>query len=83
MGEIPLCLCVLPARGQAIKQRIQSSHIPPCHRHMVIATTLSVHCSALLYCRANQICAEGCLELPYQVATECILDCLSPRWMDA
>ena len=25
----------------AIKQRIQSSHIPLCHRHMVIATTLS------------------------------------------
>ena len=35
----------------AIKQRIQSSHIPPCHRHMVIATNFSslfdlLHCSA-------------------------------------
>ena len=36
--------------GVARKQRIQSSHIPPCHRHMVIATNLSLlfdllHCS--------------------------------------
>ena len=27
-----------------MKQWIQSSHIPPCHRHIVIAATLSVHC---------------------------------------
>ena len=26
----------------AMKQRIRNSHIPPCHRHMVIATNLSV-----------------------------------------
>ena len=25
----------------AIKQRVQSSHMPPCHRHMVIATNFS------------------------------------------
>ena len=34
----------LPPHTGAMKQRIQSSHIPLCHRHMVIATTLSVHC---------------------------------------
>ena len=35
----------------AIKQRIPSSPIPPCHRHMVMvmATALSVHCFALLF----------------------------------
>ena len=37
-----------------MKQRIQISHIPPCHRHMVIATTPSVHCFALVYRRVNQ-----------------------------
>ena len=36
-----VCQLVLPGGGGgAIKQRIQSSHIPPCHRHIVIATTL-------------------------------------------
>ena len=45
-----------------MKQRIQSSHIPPCHRHMVIATILSVHCFALLHHNANQTSAECCLE---------------------
>ena len=34
---------------KAIKQRIQSSRIPLRHRHMVIATTLSVHRFALLW----------------------------------
>ena len=32
-----------------MKQEIQSSHMLPCHRHMVIATTFSVHFFALLH----------------------------------
>ena len=35
--------------GVAIKQRIQSSHIPPCHRHMVIGTNLSSLFDMLLF----------------------------------
>ena len=46
-----------------MKQRIQSPHIPPCHRRMVIATILSVHCPALLHRSANQKSAKRCLEL--------------------
>ena len=44
-----------------MKQRTQSAHIPPCHRHMVIATTLSVHCFAIAHCSANQTSAECCI----------------------
>ena len=44
-----------------MKQWIQSSHIPPCHRHLVI-TTLSVIVFALLHRSANQTSAECCLE---------------------
>ena len=46
-----------PAAGEgerALKQRIRSSHIPPCHRHMVIATTLSVHRFAALQHKPDQ-----------------------------
>ena len=35
-------------------EAMQSSHRPPCHRHVVSATTLSVHCFALPCCSANQ-----------------------------
>ena len=42
----------------AMKQRIQSSHIPLCHRHVVIATTLSVPNIAL--------------SSPHKVAMECM-----------
>ena len=38
--------------GRAIKQRMQSSHVPSRHRHMVIATTLSMH--VLPCCTAAQ-----------------------------
>ena len=61
-------LCSCPHRGQigpegwAIKQRIQSSHMPPCHRHMVIATNLS-SLFDLLHCSTPQTRAECCLEL--------------------
>ena len=41
-GKVP-CSCARQFLGRAIRQRIQSSQIPPCHKHMVIATTLSVH----------------------------------------
>ena len=46
-----------------MKQRIQSPGIPPCHRHMVITTTLSL-CIALPCCHrsADQTGAERCLE---------------------
>ena len=46
----------------AIKQRIRSSHIPPYHRHMVIATNLS-SLFDLLHCSTPQTRAECCLEL--------------------
>ena len=46
----------------AIKQRIQSSHMPPCHRHMVIATNFS-SLFDLLLCSTPQTRAECCLEL--------------------
>ena len=45
--------------GGGIKQRIQSSHMPPCHRHMVIATHFSSMFDLLL-CSTP---AECCLEL--------------------
>ena len=47
---------------QAIKQRIQSSHMPPCHRHMVFATNLSSMFDLLL-CSTPQTWAKCCLEL--------------------
>ena len=51
------------ANGQgAIKQRIQSSHMPPCHRHMVVATNFS-SLFDLLLCSTPQTRAECCLEL--------------------
>ena len=56
----------------AIKQRIQSSHIPPCHRHMVIATT-SVQC--LTFCSAVPL-KRGpnvALSSPQSAAIECFL----------
>ena len=46
----------------AVKQRIQSSHMPPCHRHMVIATNFSSMFDLLL-CSTPQAWAECCLEL--------------------
>ena len=46
----------------AIKQRIQSSHMPPCHRHMVIATNFS-SLFDLLLCSTPQTRAECCLVL--------------------
>ena len=48
------------AECRAIKQRMQSSRVPPCHRHMGIATPLSVHCIALPHRSANQTSAECC-----------------------
>ena len=50
-------VCVLGA----IKQRIQSSRIPLCHRHMVIATNLS-SLFDLLHCSIPQTRAECCVE---------------------
>ena len=49
-------------RKGAIKQRIQSSHMPLCHRHMVFATNLSSMFDLLL-CSTPQTWAECCLEL--------------------
>ena len=46
----------------ATKQRIQSSHMPPCHRHMVIATNFS-SLFDLVLCSTPQTWAEYCLEL--------------------
>ena len=46
----------------AIKQRIRSSHMPPCHRHMVFATNFSSMFDLLL-CSTPQAWAECCLEL--------------------
>ena len=62
----------------AMKQQILGSHIPPCHKHMVIATTLSVHCVALLHCTAAQTrpVPNAALSSPHKAATKCILDCL-------
>ena len=51
----------MPPNFLAIKQRIQSSHIPPCRRHMVIATNLSSWFD-LLHCSTPQTRAECCLE---------------------
>ena len=51
----------MPPNFLAIKQRIQSSHIPPCRRHMVIATNLS-SLFDLLHCSTPQTRAECCLE---------------------
>ena len=45
----------------ARKQRIQSSHMPPCHRRMVIATNLS-SLFELLHCGIPQTRAGCCLE---------------------
>ena len=45
-----------------VKQRIQSSHMPPCHRHMVIATNLN-SLFDLLLCSTPQTRAKCCLEL--------------------
>ena len=45
----------------ATKQRIQSSHMPPCHRHMVIATNLS-SLFDLLHCSIPQTTTECRLE---------------------
>ena len=42
----------------AIQQRIQSSHMPPCHRHMVIATNFSSMFDLLL-CSTPQTWAGG------------------------
>ena len=44
-----------------MKQQTQGSHIPPCHRHMVIATMLPGHCFAVLHRSAHQTSAESCL----------------------
>ena len=49
-------------RATAIKQRVQSSRMPPCHRHMVIPTNLS-SLFDLLLCSARQTRAECCLEI--------------------
>ena len=46
---------------QVIKQRIQTSHIPPRHRHMVIATNLS-SLFDLLHCSIPQTRTECCLD---------------------
>ena len=61
------------------EQRILSWHIPPCHRHMVIAATLSVHCFALLHRSANQISAvpNTALSSPLMAAIKCLLGCLA------
>ena len=66
-GEVPCNQGVVPAQGgswahPAIKQRIQSSHMPPCHRHMVVATKFSSMFDLLL-CSTPQTWAECCLEL--------------------
>ena len=45
-----------------MKQRIQSSHMPPCHRHVVIAANVSSMFDLLL-CITPQMRAECCLEL--------------------
>ena len=64
---VPFCVpsflmhpCSPPTTG-AIKQRIQSSHMPPCHRHMVIATNLS-SLFDLLHRSIPQTRAKCCLE---------------------
>ena len=44
-----------------MKQRIQSSHIPLCHRHMVIATNL-ISLFDLLHCSIPQMRSDCCLE---------------------
>ena len=46
----------------AIKEQIQSSHIPPCYRHMVIATNFS-SLFDVLHCSIPQTRAECCLEI--------------------
>ena len=43
-----------------MKQQIHSPHIPPCHKHMVIATALS----ALFYLAALQHKPDRCRMLP-------------------
>ena len=48
--------------ASAIKQRIQSSHMPLCRRHMVIATNFSSMFDLLL-CSTPQTRAQCCLEL--------------------
>ena len=46
---------------KAIKQRLQSSHIPPCHKHVVIATNLS-SLFDLLHCSIPEMRAECSLQ---------------------
>ena len=55
-----------------MKQHIQSSHTPPRHRYMVIATTLIVQCFAMLHCSANQPVPNVALSSSHK-AIECIL----------
>ena len=55
------CLDKPEACARAIKQRIPSSHMPPCHRDMVIATNVSSMFDRLL-CSTPQTWAECCLE---------------------
>ena len=54
-------VCPLMVMAQ-MPQQLQSSNIPPCHRHMVITTILSGHYFALLQRSANQTSAKCCLE---------------------
>ena len=59
-----------------MKQRIQSSHLPPCHKHMAIALQLS-QCIVLPCCTAAQtrLVPNVALSSPNKVAIKCFLDC--------
>ena len=56
--HIPSAACTTWKRGgggvEGHEQRIQDSHIPPSHRHMVIVTTLS-SLFDLLHCSTHQM----------------------------
>ena len=68
--------CRCGARG-AVQPRMLISHIPPCRRPLVIATTLSVRCFAFC-CTAAQTrpVPNVALSSPHESAIECFLDCL-------
>ena len=67
--------------GWAIKQWTQDSHIPLCHRDMVNARTLSVHCFACCTAAQTRPVLNVALSSPHEVAIEGFVGCLGV-WLD-
>ena len=56
----------------AIKERIQSSHMPPCHRHMVFATN-SIQCLTCCFAVPLKRGPNVALSSPQSAVIECFL----------